>query len=840
MYKIDLSTGWQVRGEELWWGPDMSTAVLGRTDGWMDANLPCDIHMPLIENGIIKEPLEAENCYECEWVENKSWWFKKVFIVDEEALRSDIIELSLESLDAEADVYLNGFHLGHQKSAFYPFESDIAGIIKKDENTLLVRLTSGLEHYSESDLAPIKKCVSTETDTNRRNRGDKRRAFVRKPQYAYGWDWGPRVATCGITGNAFILSGQKLVIRSVHAFTKSISPTALVSFEVEAENLHPYSTLEASVKIELEYEGNKVLTLEKEVFMTSGINYIQFDAEINDANLWWPNGMGKPSLYTVKAFACAENSCAKYTPFKFGIRTVKINQDRISGDERLFAFEINGVRTFCKGGDWIPSDSIYARVSKEKYEALIKEAAEANFNMLRIWGGGLYEADIFYEKCDEYGIMLWHDFMFACALYPDNLEWFRNEVEKEIDYQTIRLRNHPSIVLWSGNNENHWGFDEWWIGEKKPPFLGGAVIYNKIIPSIVRKNCPQIPFWNSSPYGGERPNSSSAGDRHHWYDGFMNEDMNIRITPEEYDKLTAKFISEFGYVGPCRKSSIIKYHGGQPLDKNGEIWQHHNNTFEKETVPAGIAKHYADPDSLDIDKYLLYSGLCQGLMYGYSLETMRFKDFCSGGIFWMYNDCWGEVGWTIIDYYLKRKISYYFVSRAFAPVKLIMREVDGKITVMGINDTSSAVEFDVLYGYTSFDGSSSSINTNSLKLEPYSRYQVLEFKKGDHDFKRGCCFVKPVDKSCPALPAALRTADFRQLILPEAQIQISDFHTLSGNAVFTVSSSVYAHAVHFGLDDGTHLSDEYFDLLPGESRTITVYNAPDSLSANTIRAQYVK
>jgi len=835
MKRMNLSENWQVTYGELHWGGEMVPAILEKEEGWLPARLPCDIHMPLIEAGIIKDPVVGDYSLECEWTEQKSWWFKKVFYADEKLLEGDVLELTLESLDAEGDVYLNGFHLGHQKSAFYPFIRDVKDYIRPGENVLLVRVTSGLEQYSQQDISPLVNTVGVE---RKDNRSDRRRIMVRKPQYVYGWDWGPRVASCGIMKDAYLLSYKKVALRGVHAVTRWAGEDALLAFEVEVENLHPFATREGVIRVDIDYMGEKVSQVEKEALLLSGRNYIQLEALVEKARLWWPNGMGEQPLYTIRVSVEAEGAEDRYPAFRYGIRTLKLDLSKTKPGERLFAFEINGVKAFAKGGNWIPADAIYARVTDEKYDILLSEARDAHFNMLRIWGGGIYERDVFYEKCDEYGIMIWHDFMFACAQYPDHLEWFQREVEREMDYQTRRLRNHPSLVLWCGNNENHWGFDEWWTGERQTDFLGGAICYNQIAPSVVRRNCPNIPYWNSSPYGGEHPNGNEVGDRHHWGDCTMNPDMEKRITPEEYDKVRSKFISEYGYIGPCRKSSIIAYHGGAPVDRKGKIWEMHNNTFEKATVPAGIAKHYTDPEALDLDEYLLYGGLCQGLMLGYSLEAIRFKEDCYGSLFWMYDDCWGEVGWTIIDYYLKRKPSYYFVKRAFAPLKLIMREERGRVKVMGINDTSQGVTFRAEYGYTSFDGTLRDVRAGEFFLAPYSRSLILAFDKGDHDFRRGLCFVNP-ERGKGLLPAVLRPGIFRELILPKTELHITDFQCDGNTASFTVRSDRYAHAVHFNLDDHVKLSDEYFDLLPGETRQVMVWGVAEGFSQADLKPSYV-
>lgn len=853
MQKLSLNSHWNVRWEELHWGPGYHRQVAARKEGWLSAQLPCDIHMALLEHGLIKEPLEADNFLECEWTEEKSWWFKNVFPVDAAFLGCQRMELTLDGLDAEADIFLNGVHLGRHRSAYYPFVCDAKPYLLAGDNELLIRLTSGLEHYSDADTALVAPSVSI---MEPRNRGDRRRPFVRKPAYVYGWDWGPRIATCGIMKEASLVGYGRAAIRAVRAYTAELAgeggtaccaglqtAAAKVPIELEIENFHPYETADALIHVQILDGDRCVWEWQEAGVLRSGLNYVALSASLQQAKLWWPSGMGAQPLYTVQATAVlqADGQTISYPAFQLGIRTVRLDQSRINERERLFAVEINGVRTFCKGGNWIPCDSIYARVDADKYSRLIAEAQEANFNMLRVWGGGIYEADAFYELCDAKGIMVWQDFMFACGLYPDELPWFRQEVEAELDYQTKRLRNHPSVALWCGNNENAWAFDEWWPQITQEGYYGGASIYNEMAPKAVRRNCPDIPYWNSSPYGGAHPNGSDQGDRHHWHDCTMHPEMEKRIVPEEYDKVTAKFVSEYGYIGPCRRSTIERYHGGAPLDRSSQIWAYHNNTYEKETVAAGIAKHYTDPAALDLDGYLLYAGLCQGLMYSYSLEAFRYKEHCSGALFWMYNDCWGEVGWTIIDYYLTRKISYYYVKRAFAPVKFILRlDASGVANAVGINDTGETVELEAEYGYVSGDGLERHTRTAKLVLPPHSRQLALTIPAQGYDLKRGVVFVRPLGATAQADAACLRTGVFRELQLPEPALEISDFRHADGETSFCIASTGFAHAVHFNLGDRVQLSDEYFDLLPGESKRITVYGADPGLSAESLAPAYIR
>lgn len=606
------------------------------------------------------------------------------------------------------------------------------------------------------------------------------------------------------------------------------------------ENLEPYATVDGSATVRIEFEGSPVLSFSAEdLLLKSGINYVDFKGTIEDCMLWWPNGLGKQNLYQVQAFVEAGGVTVTSEPQDFGIRTININMDRISADERLFALEINGIKTYCKGADWVPADCIYGRVSNEKYATLIQEAADANFNMLRIWGGGIYEKDVFYQWCDRLGIMLWHDFMFSCAVYPDNLEWFRHEVEREAHYQTRRLRTHPAVVIWSGCNENNWGFADWWRSDP-PSFLGGATCYNTILPEVVRRNCPTIPYWNGSPYGGVTPNSPSIGDEHSWFHFYMNSNVNVRTSTEAYDQKLAKFVSEYGYIGPPPLESITRYHGGHPVQMGGSIWNQHINRFEIGTTIPGINRQYTEKPDLSLAEYLLYGGLCQGTVYYHSLESMRSKEDCWGSLIWDYSDSWGEIGWSIIDYYATRKISWYFVRRALAHLKLVLREKDGIVRVTGINDTSIEHVIEADYGYVSFDGAVKALRSASLVLKPCCRSAVLEFERGAWDLTLGCIAIIPRICQADIAPAVLRSGPVKGLVLPEAHLTVSWVGGDSGTPEFDISSDAFAHALHFNLGAGIRLSDEYFDLLPGETRRIAAVGVPDGFDREMLRPEYVR
>jgi beta-mannosidase len=714
-------------------------------------------------------------------------------------------------------------HLGSHRNAFRPFVADIRPRLHPGRNVLLVRLTAGVEQVCDADLdAPDGVRAGTEAHNGRPERGDPRRTFCRKPQYSFGWDWSPRLATTAIGGGARLRVLKSACIRDValRPFRRG-ADEVLLSAAVTVDQLHFWKTAEGTVALRVTEPNGRTHTATWTGLLRSGVNHVEVAIPLRRPALWWPNGYGSQPRHRVEATVRVDGRRDAFPAFDYGIRFVEL--DTAPG---TFAVRVNGVRIFCKGGNWIPPDTIYARAAPARYETLVREAAAAHFTMLRVWGGGRYEPESFYDACDRHGILVWQDFMYACAPYPDHLEWFRQEAAAEADYQTRRLRRHACLAVWSGNNENTWGFKDWW----KERTQGGATIYNHILPEAVRRNCPDVPYWNSSPYGGDvSPNDSNVGDRHHWGDCMMSPDMAKRIAPEEYDKCRSLFVSEYGYIGAPARRTIEKYLDGAPFDRQGQVWQHHNNTFEKNTVDAGIRKHYRDPEGMTPDEYCLYSGLCQGLMYGYSLESFRCRDTCHGGLFWMYNDCWGEIGWTIVDSYLRRKPSYYFVRRALAPVRLVLREGRGGIRVVAANDTrqDEPLAFDV--GYVSFDGRTRDLRRCRGVARAAARTELVRFRRGGHDARDGAWVAWPRGRT-DVLPAILRATDYRRLRIPPAQIEAR----VAGRNVVEVRARTFAHAVHLELPAGAVPADDFFDLLPGERRRIAVQSARP-LTAKAIR-----
>ena len=834
MFTLNLNKDWSIHETHMEIDRSKFFTVPMISEGWLKSDLPSDVRMPLIEAGIIKEPLVGEDWKDSTWIIDKAWWFMKEFTAEGIDFEDDIIQLEMEGLDARADIFLNGVFLGTHRSVFYPFVYEVKDILNRDKNVLLVRMTAGYEEVSQGNLSEINYGVCIEQDNGGKDRSDKRRAFLRKPQYVVGWDWGPTCVSCGITGGVRLVGHKEIAFREMHVYTESIeNDNANIKIELNVESLGYINTKRADYDIRISYEGEQVCRITREdVILTAGYNYFDESVVIENAKLWWPNGYGEQPLYDVEVSVKSNGQTVEWEKTKLGIRTVSVDTSTISGKESKFELIVNNTPIYCKGGNWIPNDFIYARVEDKKYYTLIDDAVEAGFNMIRVWGGGLYEKDIFYNLCNEKGILLWHDLMFACSCLPDHREEYCALVRNEYEFQTKRLRNNACIGLFSGSNEVHWLFNPIESPEREVNYTYehqfGLKLLNMMATEIIRKNCKHIYYWNSSPFGGDVPNSTDAGDIHYWRDpGFMSDEMDRRLNIKDYDDLKAKFVTEYGFVGPTCRESMEKYLGedcprndaGEP-DRTSYRWWWHSNVFEHGTVNAGIEMNFGvKAEELSMDDYIYYGGMLHSLMYGYSLEAFRFKDFCFGGLIWMYNDAWGEVGWTIVDYYLEKKIPYYAVKRAFATKKFIIRldEAKNEVAVVGCNDTPEAVTAKIEIGYVSFDGKVKKLTPYDVTMEARSRQCVCRFALPDEDYKNGTIMLYSTDASIDN--AWLRLGAVKDLGIDMNARKGVNIAKSSDGKTITVSSEVFAHGVAV---DAKNPSDNYFDILPGEVKTIRI------------------
>ena len=831
MKTLSLLENWRLREEALHCTADMAGIVAGKDTGWMEiSSLPCDVHMALQDAGRIGDPHVARNSFDCKWVEERSWWFEKKFTLEEQDLSVHGVELFIEILDIHADIFLNGTHIAHHASAMYAFCKNVRPWLKAGENTLLIRLTTGAEQLDDVALAPVRDFVACEYRSRREGRGNDKRCGLRKPQYVFGWDQSPRLATCAIAGDVRLDILDEIVVRDIRFETRSLDESgAKLLIEAEVESRERLFAREMDVELELLLEGKVVHAAKENRLANAGINFFDFSFTLRDPALWWPNGYGKQPLYTVRVRAVNNRGAAHERSITTGIRTVRREQLPMNGTERSYYFVINGKRIYCKGMDVIHTDILYAATTKEMEHKLITAARDANFTILRFWDGYLYQSDHIHELCDRYGLLVFENFCFACGAYPDHIEEFCREVEAEAIYQLRRLRSHPCIAMWIGNGECH-GLLSSYLGkhyfdEMDPAiYTGGTYLYNDLLPRLHHAHVATVDYQCCTPWGGFDDQQTKDRGTLHYYP-FLNiapENQQHRISVDCYEPLVCKFIAESGVMGPPSARVLAEYLGGAENFGDPKILEHHSNTFEKFAVRDAVYRHYTGEKELTLEEYCLYGGLFQGMLLSYAADRIRINDGCGGCILWCLCDGFGEIGFSLLDHNLDPKPVYHYLRRAYAPTRLIWKREGDEAILYASNDTEKPLTLHLNCGYVSFEGACGDAQEFCVELAAFTKTEVVgRVKIGDADLMHGVIYARAAEQG--VLPVTLRTADFRELDLPRAAtLTVSDKKKVGEEISFTVTADVFAHAVHFGLDAAVKASDEFFDLLPGEARRVTL------------------
>ncbi|MBM3473338.1 MAG: hypothetical protein FJX75_08735 [Armatimonadetes bacterium] len=834
MKTISLDGKWAVRPEAFDCAGVAGLArVLAARDGWLDATVPGEVHLDLMRAGQMPDPVIGANAPDCRWPETRSWWFRVEFEVRPDFLPYERQQLVFDGLDLYAQVFVNGELIGEAANAFVPAVFDAKPYLVEGPNELVVRLTAGSELAADATpagqgQAPQPNTAADGSIPNPVPEGDPGRGrmwpgkkWLRKPQFTYGWDWVDALPNIGIWRGVRLEGRSLAVIDDIRLDTVLDGDRAFLELEAVVENLHAWAERRCVLTLTISSPGDgPSIAREYDLDAPPGRTVVRDRIEVPDPQLWWPNGMGEQPLYAVRACVTdAEGVVCDERRFHIGLRTVEIDRTRLAEGSR-FCFRVNGQEVFCRGGNIGPQDAILARVTDEKYETLVSEARDANLNMVRINGCSIYEAPAFYDACDRMGILVWQDFMLTCTTYPEQDPKFRDAVEAEARSIVPALRHHPSIALWCGNNECTWGFRDWWNPDKSQPLdLGGQVLYNQILPDVCRQLDPRRPYWPSSPAGGEDPNDELTGDCHWWHPFFMNPDMDRRIRHEVFDECRSRFVSEYGVIGPPHLDTLRECLGTQEPEPGTEAWRIHTNLFEKDTVPAAIRLHYADPEALSVPEYVLCGQMFQALIHGHAMEAQRFRkhdphDDCAGALIWSYSDCWGETGWSVLDYYLRRKAGYYALRRACAPLKVIVRRRGDALVTRVVNDTLSPASATVETGWWRLDGSDREVTTRAIQAPANDMVGVASapLDADGHDPREWlyAAVVRGPDGE-PLDQSVWIVAPHRELALPDPQIEVAD----AGNGWLEVSSPVYCHAVHVEDHGREVLSDNWFDLVPG-------------------------
>ncbi len=770
----------------------------------LPAQVPGVVHLDLMCAGKIPDPFYRLNEDAVRWVEEREWWYRRTFEVPPSLLQRDEVELVFHGLDTVATIWLNGEKVGEADNMFVPHRFPVKGLLREGMNTLVVKLDS-----------PTKVAEEREQRFGVLHASFYRaRPYLRKAQYAFGWDWGPRLPTSGIWRSVELCAYDVACVRTLWGYVTALSEDkSTAQVRVEAE-IHAVKAAEGRVRFQLK-RGEQHFIACVPISLEVGDQTAYADLTVTQPHLWFPHGLGEQPLYELRCCVEVDEKVTDERSIRIGLRTVELVRERDEEGES-FLFRINGVPVFCKGANWVPADNFLPRVTKERYRHLLQKAVDAHMNMLRVWGGGIYEDETFYDLCDELGIMVWQDFMFSCAEYPKEA-WFHEQVRAEAEAVVKQLRHHPCIVLWCGNNENDW-FNYMKVWGQRDRFYGETV-YAQILPEVCQRLDPSRPYWQSSPFGGTDPNSMREGDRHSWEVWFQSDHLR-------YLRDTGRFISEFGFQAPPVLETVEAFTEPEDRYPNSRVMEHHNKCPDgTQRIYRFMAGHFKVPS--DFAEWVRVAQLLQGEALKCGITHWRRRKFKTAGtLFWQLNDCWPVVSWSVVDYFGRPKAGYYVVKRAFAPV-LITVIPEEPPTVWLVNDTLSPVEGTAVVTVQDGWGKELWREQREVTIAPNAAQLLLSvplpaiFDRTRHFI--AAQFFLP-GQSEPLSYDAVFLAPYSHLCLPPASVTTTVRQ--ENERVFTVQvhSHVFVKGVCLSLrgEPEAEFSDNAFDLLPNMTRTVTV------------------
>ena len=617
-------------------------------DRWLDAHVPGCIHLDLLDNKLIPDPFWGTNEDSVAWVAEKEWTYRTYF--NKSQLKGyDNVSLVFYGLDTYSQVFLNGSLLGETDNMYVRWEFPIETESLKDgENELIVKFfpSRKIEQLKEAENGyPLPELY----------------AFSRKAPYQYGWDWGPKLTTCGIWQPVCFELWNDFKITDLQIFQNSLSDSlANVTFQVRI-----LSDCNTTADVDCRINGKKVNT--GKINLLSGINNFMVKCDIENPIRWWPNGLGKQTMYDAKVVVSDKKHKDKGVS-RFGLRTIELSREKDSAGSE-FKFIVNGVPVFMKGANYIPPESFITRMTDERYRELIQDCKDANMNMLRVWGGGQYENDFFYRCCDEAGILIWQDFMFCGTLYPTDSAMLKS-VKDEAVYQIGRLRNHPCIALWCGNNEVKNGWEDWgWKNSYTDTqcdslSAGYDIVFKQILPNMVNLFDKGRPYVHTSPeWGWGHPECVTDGDSHYWGVWWGEQPF------EMYAEKTGRFMSEYGFQSYPEWSTIQNFCPKSQLDINSPTMKHHQKHVRGvEIIDKAMQEYYGvDSHTLSLEDFCYVSQLLQAWGVGYGiLQHIKRQPHCMGTLFWQLNDCWPVASWSSMDYYGNWKALQYRVRDLFS------------------------------------------------------------------------------------------------------------------------------------------------------------------------------
>ncbi len=797
---------------------------VGDTGGWMAATVPGTVHTDLLSNNKIPDPFYRDNESKIQWVDREDWEYQTNFTTSSLVLQRNHVELVFEGLDTYAEVYLNGTKILDADNMFRTWKVDVKQWLKST-NYLYIKFHSAqnkVEELAQKDLPFAWPTL------------DYPRMYVRKAQYSFGWDWGPKFTTCGVWKNIKLNAWDYMKVNDVHFTVTSLTDklaTVKATYQIEANESNTVSIHLQDKAAVPAFSVNRTMVLHK------GINDVTLDFNVLNPKKWWTYQLGKPYLYTtVSSIQTTVNRATETTDIekKLGLRTIQLMQEK---DEvgQSFYFKLNGIPVYMKGANFIPCNPFLPRITYDTYKKQVANAKEANMNMLRVWGGGIYESDDLYNLCDEEGILVWQDMAFACAMYPDD-EAFLKNVQAELADNITRLRNHPSLALYCGSNEVDEGWNNWWRWKFKDKPQEEARIdaaYKKlfldVIPTTIAQYDNSISFIPSSPlFSWTKKESITNGDSHYW--GLWGYEEPAEVFHEK----TGRFVSEYGMESMPELSTVEKYALPEDYDTTSATMRTHQKHGKGYPLMQSYINQYMPQPKNFID-YIYATQCMQHYVFSTSIQIHRSKMPTNmGTLYWQLNDCWPVASWSTVDCYNNWKAAMFGIKDAYADVLITLDSTDKKNWAVNVtNDLLKNIPGVLHLSIHDFSGKE--YDKIDIPLTAVKQTTTI-VDIGNWVSKRTetnglyakATFVS-VGKTVSETHFTFSTPQNLKLYKPYIQVQ-----PISSTS-FSISSNGFAKYVQLNIPGKqVHYSDNYFDLLPNEKKIITIDSAVQELNKKIV------
>ncbi len=842
--QLVLSTNWRLKQRN----PARALAEdAAAPDGWIAASVPGTVHQDLMAAGRIPDPFIGLNEREVQWVGEADWLYRCAFHLDPALLQAEQLDLCLDGLDTFATVWLNGQQVLSSDNMFIPQRVPVASLLRPGENELWLLFESALRRGRQRQAE-----YGVLTAWN----GDFSRLYVRKAQYAFGWDWWPCLITAG-PWQPIRLEAYAQRIIDVHCpadVAPDLSRASLPVSVTIASGNRPLDAAGLAVHLELFSPAGDVIA-EAALPVTS--NQVEHRFEVAQPHLWWPRGAGargaaenagtqfpqapaakgagQQPLYRLVVTLQQNGAALDRRALRLGLRRLRLVQEPLADEPgSTFLFEINNTPIFCGGANWIPADAFLPRISPETYRASLQAAVDANMNMLRVWGGGIYESDVFYDLCDELGLLVWQDFAFACGLYPAH-GWFQASVKAEAEAAVRRLRHHPSLALWCGNNEDYQIAES--VGAYHAAFAGdfsqtrfpAREIYERLLPAVCAALDPTRPYWPGSPYGGASVHDQTVGDRHTWdiWHGQMAD-------YHEYPRFAGRFVSEFGMQSLPSLATIAACAPPEERYPQSRTLDFHNKATDG---PRRLVAYLNDTVRIpaDLEDYIYATQLLQAeaLAAAYRGWRRRWggpgRYAVAGALVWQLNDCWPVTSWSIMDASLHLKPAWYVIKRELAPLVVGLARTAGGAEVWAVNGRQTALEAALVLRLFRLDGQQVREERRQIVLPPNQAAALGTFAyDGESPLVAGAQLLV---QGTVMARAALWPEPFKYLTLPDPELELTRLDESKLHLrVARPAKGVWLWA------EGVRWSDNMLDLLPGDEQIISA----QGLGMSEVQARWLR